>query len=159
MAVRAPPPPLAGITVLEFSYTVTGPTAGLIFAELGAASLKSSRCRKATTPSGWGIWRRLLCGVQRLVVDLKRPDGRAAIHCLVRAADIVLENCGPGTMKRLGCGYDQLAALSLRLMYRRSRGLLQRAARQKRHISGRVEETGRRSLLCHVAAPTESASS
>jgi hypothetical protein len=51
------------------------------------------------------------------VVDLKRPDGRAAIHCLVRAADIVLENCGPGTMKRLGCGYDQLAALSLRLMY------------------------------------------
>jgi crotonobetainyl-CoA:carnitine CoA-transferase CaiB-like acyl-CoA transferase len=64
MADRALATPLAGIKVLEFSHAVMGPTAGLIFAELGAASLKSSRCRKATTPSGWGIWRRLLCGVQ-----------------------------------------------------------------------------------------------
>jgi len=47
--------PLAGIKVLEFSHTVMGPTAGLVFAELGADVIKvepapKARCRQAAHP-------------------------------------------------------------------------------------------------------------
>src|SRR5262249_4879333 len=45
-------------------------------------------------------------------------------HCVAPAADVVLENYGPGTMERLGCGYDTLAALNLRLVYLALKGYL-----------------------------------
>ena len=39
------------------------------------------------------------------------------IHRLAVSADVVLDNCGPGTMERLGCGYEQLSRLNPRLVY------------------------------------------
>ena len=45
--------PLAGLRVLEFSHTVMGPTAGLLFAELGADVIKVEPVRKATTRAVW----------------------------------------------------------------------------------------------------------
>jgi hypothetical protein len=59
-----------------------------------------------------------------LAVDLKREDGQAVIHRLVPTADVVLENFGPGTMERLGCGYEQLAGLNPRLVYLALKGYL-----------------------------------
>src|SRR5437763_1499187 len=59
-----------------------------------------------------------------LAVDLKRPEGQAVIHRLVPTADVVLENFGPGTMERLGCGYEQLATLNPRLVYLALKGYL-----------------------------------
>jgi crotonobetainyl-CoA:carnitine CoA-transferase CaiB-like acyl-CoA transferase len=46
------------------------------------------------------------------------------IHRLVPTADVVLENFGPGTMERLGCGYEQLAGLNPRLVYLALKGYL-----------------------------------
>src|SRR5204863_5885432 len=59
-----------------------------------------------------------------LAVDRKRKEGQAVIHRLIPAADVILENFGPGTMERLGCGYEQLAALNLRLVYLALKGYL-----------------------------------
>jgi crotonobetainyl-CoA:carnitine CoA-transferase CaiB-like acyl-CoA transferase len=44
--------PLTGLKVFEFSHTVMGPTAGLVFAELGADVVRWSRRRAATTQGG-----------------------------------------------------------------------------------------------------------
>ena len=46
------------------------------------------------------------------------------IHRLVPDVDLVLENYGPGTMERLGCGYEQLARLNPRLIYLALKGYL-----------------------------------
>jgi crotonobetainyl-CoA:carnitine CoA-transferase CaiB-like acyl-CoA transferase len=50
-----------------------------------------------------------------LAVELKRKEGQAVILRLAASTDVVLENYGPGTMERLGCGYEQLAQLNPRL--------------------------------------------
>ena len=46
------------------------------------------------------------------------------IHRLAATADVVLENYAPGTMERLGCGYDALAAINPGLIYCALKGYL-----------------------------------
>jgi crotonobetainyl-CoA:carnitine CoA-transferase CaiB-like acyl-CoA transferase len=121
--------PLAGIRVLEFSHTVMGPTAGLVFAELGADVIKVEPAPKGDHTRGLGgfgagFFAAFNRNKRSLAVDLKRKEGQAVIHRLVPTADVVLENYGPGTMERLGCGYEQLAALNPRLVYLALKGYL-----------------------------------
>ena len=54
MAERPPATPLAGLKVLEFSHTVMGPTAGLIFAELGADVVKIEPAPRGDHTRGLG---------------------------------------------------------------------------------------------------------
>ncbi|MFL5255137.1 MAG: CaiB/BaiF CoA transferase family protein [Rhodopila sp.] len=121
--------PLAGLRVLEFSHTVMGPTAGLIFAELGADVIKVEPAPKGDHTRGLGgfaagFFAAFSRNKRSLAVDLKKPEGQAVIHRLVPTLDLVLENYGPGTMERLGCGYDQLAPLNPRLIYLALKGYL-----------------------------------
>ena len=121
--------PLAGLKVLEFSHTVMGPTAGLIFAELGADVVKIEPAPKGDHTRGLGgfgagFFAAFNRNKRSLAVDLKRPEGQAVIHRLAPTADVVLENYGPGTMERLGCSYDTLAALNPRLVYLALKGYL-----------------------------------
>jgi crotonobetainyl-CoA:carnitine CoA-transferase CaiB-like acyl-CoA transferase len=121
--------PLAGIKVLEFSHTVMGPTAGLVFAELGADVIKIEPAPKGDHTRGLGgfgagFFAAFNRNKRSLAVDLKRKEGQAVIHRLVSTADVVLENFGPGTMERLGCGYEQLAVLNPRLVYLALKGYL-----------------------------------
>jgi crotonobetainyl-CoA:carnitine CoA-transferase CaiB-like acyl-CoA transferase len=121
--------PLAGLRVLEFSHTVMGPTAGLLFAELGADVIKvepapdGDRTRRLGG-FGAGFFAGFNRNKRSLAIDLKSVEGQAVLHRLVPAADIVLENFGPGTMERLGCGYEHLAPLNERLIYLALKGYL-----------------------------------
>jgi crotonobetainyl-CoA:carnitine CoA-transferase CaiB-like acyl-CoA transferase len=124
-----PAAPLAGLRVLEFSHTVMGPTAGLLFAELGADVIKVEPAPKGDHTRGLGgfaagFFAAFSRNKRSLAVDLKRPEGQAVIHRLVPSIDIVLENYGPGTMERLGCGYGQLGPLNPRLIYLALKGYL-----------------------------------
>jgi crotonobetainyl-CoA:carnitine CoA-transferase CaiB-like acyl-CoA transferase len=121
--------PLAGLRVLEFSHTVMGPTAGLIFAELGADVIKVEPAPKGDHTRGLGgfaagFFSAFSRNKRSLAVDLKKPEGQAVVHRLVPTTDVVLENYGPGTMERLGCGYEQLAPLNPRLVYLALKGYL-----------------------------------
>ncbi len=121
--------PLRGLRVLEFSHTVMGPTAGLLFAELGADVIKIEPAPKGDHTRGLGgfaagFFAAFSRNKRSLAVDLKRPEGQAVVHALIPTADIVLENYGPGTMERLGCGYEQLAPLNPRLIYLALKGYL-----------------------------------
>lgn len=121
--------PLNGLKVLEFSHAVMGPTAGLILAELGADVIK-------VEPAPGGDPTRRLGGFaagffpafnrskQSIAIDLKRPEGQALLHRLAQDVDIVLENYAPGTMDRLGCGYDVLSKVNPRLIYLALKGYL-----------------------------------
>src|SRR5258708_11320266 len=108
-----------------------GPTAGLLFAELGADVIKVEPAPKGDPPRGVpgfaaGFFAAFNRNKRSLALDLKHKDGQAAMHRLVKTADVVLENYGPGTMERLGCGYDQLAPLNERLVYLALKGYLPR---------------------------------
>jgi crotonobetainyl-CoA:carnitine CoA-transferase CaiB-like acyl-CoA transferase len=121
--------PLAGLKVLELSHAIMGPTAGLVLADLGADVVKvEPGPRGDITRYLGGFAAGFFAGFNRnkrsLTIDLKSDSGRAAFHRLVATADVVLENYGPGTMERLGCGYEVLQKINPRLIYLALKGYL-----------------------------------
>ena len=121
--------PLAGLKVLEFSHTVMGPTAGVIFADLGADVIKVEPAPRGDHTRGLGgfaagFFAAFNRNKRSLALDLKRPEGQAAMARIAANADVVIENYGPGTMERLGCGYEDLAKVNPRLVYLALKGYL-----------------------------------
>jgi crotonobetainyl-CoA:carnitine CoA-transferase CaiB-like acyl-CoA transferase len=121
--------PLTGLRVLEFSQTVMGPTAGLLLADLGADVVKVEPAPEGDATRrlpgfGIGFFGYLNRNKRSFAVDLKAAEGRGLVHRLAADADVVVENYGPGTMERLGCGYRQLAPQSPRLVYLALKGFL-----------------------------------
>jgi crotonobetainyl-CoA:carnitine CoA-transferase CaiB-like acyl-CoA transferase len=124
----AAPLPLAGIRVLEFCHTIMGPSAGLILADLGADVIKIEPANGDPTRRRIGFAAGFFATFNRnkrsFAVDLKTEDGRAVLYRLAATADVLLENFAPGTMDRLGCGYDVLARHNPRLIYCALKGFL-----------------------------------
>ncbi len=125
----APVLPLDGVRVLEFSHTIMGPSAGMLLADLGAdvVKIESAPDGDATRRLGGfasGFFFAFNRNKRSLAVDLKSKDGQALIHRLAADADVVLENFGPGTMERLGCGYEDLGRINPRLIYCALKGFL-----------------------------------
>lgn len=127
---KSPAPlPLAGVRVLEFCQTIMGPSAGLLLADLGADVIKiepapdgdKTRRMPGFAAGFFGAFNRNKRGI---ALDLKSEAGRKAAHRLAEKADVVIENYAPGTMERLGCGYDDLAAVNPRLIYCALKGFL-----------------------------------
>ncbi|HUC48862.1 MAG TPA: CaiB/BaiF CoA-transferase family protein [Xanthobacteraceae bacterium] len=120
--------PLAGLRVLEFCHTIMGPTAGLIFADLGADVIKieprDGDATRRLPGFAAGFFPAFNRNKRSFAVDLKSDQGRAILHRLAATADVVLENYAPGTMDRLGCGYGDLARLNPRLIYCALKGFL-----------------------------------
>ena len=124
----ASPLPLAGIRVLEFCHAIMGPSAGLILADLGADVIKIEPADGDSTRRligfGAGFFATFNRNKRSFAVDLKSAEGRALLYRLAGNADVVLENFAPGTMERLGCGYDELARKNPRLIYCALKGFL-----------------------------------
>jgi crotonobetainyl-CoA:carnitine CoA-transferase CaiB-like acyl-CoA transferase len=119
---------LAGLRVLEFSHTIMGPTAGMLLADLGADVVKVEPTEgdhtRRLTGIGSGFFAAMNRNKRGLALDLKSSEGQAVLHRLIPGTDVVMENYGPGTMERLGCGYEQLAPLNDRLIYLALKGYL-----------------------------------
>lgn len=120
---------LEGLTVLEFSHTVMGPCAGMILADLGANVIKiepapgGDRTRELPGFAA-GFFATFNRNKRSLAVNLKSAEGLALVHQLAADADIVLDNYGPGTMEKLGCGWDQLKRINERLIFLSLKGYL-----------------------------------
>ena len=106
-----------------------GPSCGLVLADLGADVIKvepaphgdPTRRLPGFAAGFFGTFNR---NKRSLAVDLKAPEGRKLLHRLAAGADVVLENFAPGTMERLGCGYDELARRNPGLVYCSLKGFL-----------------------------------
>ena len=120
--------PLEGIKVLAFTHAVMGPAAGLILADLGADVIHTEPPTGDTTRRlkgfGIGYFPFFNRNKKSLAIDLKAPEGKEIIFKLVATADIVLENFGPGTIERLGYGYEALSKINPRLIYVSLKGFL-----------------------------------
>ncbi len=119
-------PPLTGIRVLDFSHALAGPYCSLLLAHYGAAVYKLESPESGDIGRGWGppffgdnaaFFLGLNCGKRSTAVNLKSPEGRELVLKMMEKADVVLENFRPGTLQRLGLGYQQARARNPRLIY------------------------------------------
>lgn len=122
------PKPLRDIRVLDFGHTIMGPCAGLVFADLGAEVIKVEPVDGDPTRRlpgfAAGFFATFGRNKKSIAVDLKTAEGQGVVHRLVRDADVVLENFGPGTIERLNCGWDELRRINSRLVYLSLKGYL-----------------------------------
>ncbi|MGB8266804.1 MAG: CoA transferase [Candidatus Velthaea sp.] len=120
--------PLSGIRVLEFSHTIMGPSCGVILADLGADVIKVEPPEGEPTRRSAGFAAGFFPYFNRnkrsLTADLKSPAGLELIRSLLAETDVLIENYAPGTMERLGLGYDALAQRHPRLIYCALKGFL-----------------------------------
>lgn len=114
---------LDGITVLEFANYVSGPYAGMMLADLGAEVIKVETPKGGDPFRSWGAadYSATFGSVNRnkksIILDLKTDEGRDAARALAAKADVLIENFRPGTMERLGLGYDELSKANPNLIY------------------------------------------
>lgn len=120
--------PLAGLRAIEFTHMVMGPSAGLILADLGAEVIRvepigGDRTR-ALLGSGAGYFPMYNRNKRSICLDLKKSEGVAIARRLVGNADILIENFSPGTLNRLGLGYDVFKRDHPELIYCSAKGFL-----------------------------------
>ena len=121
--------PLAGVTVIEFTHMVMGPAAGLMLADLGADIIRIEPAQGDSTRllpgSGAGYFPMYNRNKRSLCVDLKSAAGKQLVLKLLEDADVLIENFRPGTMDRLGFGYEALREMPIRgLIYCSEKGFL-----------------------------------
>lgn len=123
------PLPLAGIRVLELSLAVMGPTAGMVLADMGAEVIKIEPAPKGDDTRrikgfGTGFFPAFNRNKKSLVLDLKQPDGKTIMDRLIETADVLVENFAPGTIDRLGFGYDRVSRINPRLIFCSLKGFM-----------------------------------
>ena len=122
--------PLDGVRVLEFSHAVLGPAAGMILADLGAEVIKVEPTpggdpTRRLKGFGQGYFPYFNRNKKSIVVNLKTDEGREIVRKLLIDADVLLENYGPGTIERLGLGYEALKGEFPQLVFCSLKGFLE----------------------------------
>ncbi|MEJ8574196.1 CoA transferase [Microbaculum marinum] len=121
------PGPLNGLVVLDITRVVAGPFCSMLLADLGATVIKIENPKDPdytrTFPPFVGEDRSSAFFAQYnrnksgITLDMKCERGKALLKKLVKRADVLVENFRPGTMDRLGLGYEVLRAENPRLVY------------------------------------------
>jgi CoA:oxalate CoA-transferase len=117
--------PLSGIVIVDLSRILAGPYCTLLLAELGARVIKIEPPDKGDDARHYGPFKNgkstyfasVNRGKESIALDLKTPEGRAVFDRLIDRADALVENFRPGTMERLGYGWDELHRRYPRLVY------------------------------------------
>ncbi len=117
--------PLEGIKILDLTWVYAGPYGTLLFSDMGAEVIKVEGppfgdWTRILPPfkNGWsGYFYMLNRGKQSIALNLKTDQGREVFLKLVKQADVVTENFTPGTMERMGLGYEQLEKVNPRIVY------------------------------------------
>ena len=118
---------LSDLRVLELGHIVSGPSAGLILADLGADVIKIERpeggdqSRARPDKSMFMTYNR---NKRSMVMDLKSPQGKEIFKALLKTADIVVDNYAPGVMEKLGLGYDVMSSLNPGILHCSLKGFL-----------------------------------
>ncbi len=121
------PGALADLLILDFSRVLAGPYATMVLADLGARVIKIEQPGLGDETRQWGppftedgrsaYFIAVNRNKQSVTLNLKHPDGQAIARTLAQRADVLVENFLPGTMARLGLGYDDLRIINPGLVY------------------------------------------
>ncbi|AWK74611.1 carnitine dehydratase [Rhodococcus oxybenzonivorans] len=106
---------LDGLLIADFGRVLAGPYATMLLADLGAEVVKVERAGVGDDTRQWGppwvgeestYFQSVNRNKQSVAWDLRSPTDLQQARELVARADVVVENFLPGTMDRLGLGYD-----------------------------------------------------
>ena len=111
--------PLKGIKVVEMAGIGPGPFCAMMLSDMGAEVIRVDRLAHKGSGHRANVLNR---GRRSIAVDLKNPDGVAAVQQLIDGADVVIEGFRPGVMERLGLGPDTCLARNPRLVFGRMTG-------------------------------------
>jgi CoA:oxalate CoA-transferase len=126
----AQPGPLSGITIVDLSRILAGPYCTLLLAELGARVIKVEAPKTGDDARQYGpftngkstYFASVNRGKESICLDLKAAGDREIFERLLDKADAVVENFRPGTMERLGYGWETLHPRYPRLIYAAASG-------------------------------------
>jgi crotonobetainyl-CoA:carnitine CoA-transferase CaiB-like acyl-CoA transferase len=142
----APPQPLAGVRVVEFTHMVMGPTCGMVLGDLGAEVIKVEPLEGDGTRrllgAGAGFFPMFNRNKKSIAIDLRQPEGAAIARKLAASADVVAENFKPGAMAKYGLDYASLAPLNERLIYVSHKGFLPGPYEQRTALDEVVQMMG-----------------
>ena len=121
-----PQKPLSEVNILDLSQIMAGPYCSLLLADMGANVIKVEK------PNGGDDTRRMgppfingesaaFLGVNRnkrsIVIDFKNPDGVKLIKQLSKKCDVLIQNFRPGTLQKMGMGYEDIKAENPSIIY------------------------------------------
>ncbi len=117
--------PLDGLRVIDLTRVVAGPFGTMMLGDMGAEVLKIEEPKHGDDSRGWApfiegtgsFYLALNRSKKSVALDLKSPDGAAALRRLVETADVLIENFRPGSLAELGFDYAAMSALNPRLIY------------------------------------------
>lgn len=119
-------PALDGLKVVDLTRVLAGPFCTMLLGDMGADVIKVEEPEHGDDSRGWAPfiaegWSSYFIGVNRnkrsLALNLKSPDGPGVLRRLAMWADVLVENFRPGTLDRLGLGYEQLSDNNPRLVF------------------------------------------
>jgi formyl-CoA transferase/CoA:oxalate CoA-transferase len=116
---------LDGLRVIDLTRVLAGPFCTMLLGDMGADVVKIEEPEHGDDTRGWapfiGEWSSYFLGVNRnkrsIALNVKTPEGKAALTRLLETADVLIENFRPGTLDRLGFGFAAVSALNPRLIY------------------------------------------
>ena len=116
---------LKGVRILDLTRVLAGPFCTMLMADMGADVVKIEEPGKGddtrTYPPFIEGCSAYFCNMNRnkksITLDLKKPEAKAIFKEMVKNVDIVIENYKPGTMAKLGIGYEDLKEINPRLIF------------------------------------------
>ena len=126
MSEQAKQLPLSGYTILDLSVMTAGPVSTMLLGDMGADVIKVEEPKRGDLARDLG--NQFINGEsvqflsqnrnkRSLRLDLKSPKGREVFLRLAKNADVIVENFRPGTVDRLGIGYEAVRAVNPKIVY------------------------------------------
>ncbi|KRE45734.1 CaiB/BaiF CoA transferase family protein [Paenibacillus sp. Soil724D2] len=120
--------PLEGLVVLDFSQYLSGPSAALRLADLGARVIKIERpetgdsCRQLSlnnllSDGDSVLFHTINRNKESYQANLKDSDDLIKVKKLIEQADVMIENFRPGTMEKLGLDYESVKRINPKIVY------------------------------------------
>jgi len=116
---------LNGVKVLDLTRVLAGPFTTMILADLGAEIIKVERPVTGDDSRSFGPYVNGESGYfmsinrnkKSITLNLKSEEGKSLFKDLIKDFDVIIENFRPGTMDKLGLGYDTLKELNPGIIY------------------------------------------
>lgn len=122
--------PLEGLRVIDLTRVLAGPFCTMLLADMGADVIKVENPAGGDDSRAFGPYKQghsaYYMGLNRskrsVTLNLKDETAKEMLKELVRGADVVAENFKPGTMDKLGLGYEVLCKVNPKIIYAASSG-------------------------------------
>ncbi|WP_428484550.1 CaiB/BaiF CoA transferase family protein [Rhodopila sp.] len=116
--------PMEGMRVIALEHAVAAPLCTRHLADLGADVIKIERPGDGDFARAYDSYVNGICshfiwlnrGKRSVTLDVKNPDGRAALDRLIAGADVLIQNLAPGAAARLGLGHEALKPANPKLV-------------------------------------------